>query len=40
MRWSNGLTALMDHGAWTLTGVNICQLRVSAQGLLRSLQDD
>ncbi|MFI5523424.1 hypothetical protein [Streptomyces platensis] len=33
VRWSNGLAAPMDHGAWILTGINTGQVRVRAQRL-------
>ncbi|MGA4948413.1 hypothetical protein [Streptomyces lydicamycinicus] len=33
VRWSNGLAAPMDHGAWILTGINTGHVRVTAQCL-------
>ncbi|WP_162597004.1 hypothetical protein [Streptomyces sp. NEAU-S7GS2] len=33
VRWSNGLAAPMDHGAWILTGINTGHVRVKAQCL-------
>ncbi|MEU3994056.1 hypothetical protein AB0F24_37985 [Streptomyces platensis] len=30
VRWSNGLAAPMDHGAWILTGINTGPVRVEA----------
>ncbi|WP_336049493.1 hypothetical protein [Streptomyces sp. CA2R101] len=32
-RWSNGLAAPMDQGAWILTGINTGHVRVTAQRL-------
>ncbi|WP_329392655.1 hypothetical protein OHA45_37015 [Streptomyces lydicus] len=31
VRWSNGLAAPMDHGAWVLTGINTGLVNVTAQ---------
>ncbi|GAA5615394.1 hypothetical protein Spla01_06606 [Streptomyces platensis] len=33
VRWSNGLAAPMDHGAWILTGINTGPVRVEAHCL-------
>ncbi|MGI5260882.1 hypothetical protein [Streptomyces angustmyceticus] len=33
VRWSNGLAAPMDHGAWILTGINTGHVRVAAHCL-------